>query len=54
MGDHLESCTQDVTYSPVFQVDGQEVVLFDTPGFDDTELSDTVILQRITAFLASS
>ncbi|KAG8703806.1 hypothetical protein FRC11_010435, partial [Ceratobasidium sp. 423] len=30
------------------------VVLFDTPGFDDTHLSDTEILKRIGGFLAAS
>lgn len=54
VGDHLESCTQIVNCSPVFQVDGQEVALFDTPGFDDSELSDTEVLKRITAFLTST
>lgn len=54
VGDQLDSCTQDVTSSPRFQVDGQEVILFDTPGFDDTELSDTEVLQRITGFLTST
>ena len=51
VGYDLESCTHEVTATRVFQVDGQDVVLFDTPGFDDTELSDTEILKRITAFL---
>ncbi|CEL59941.1 hypothetical protein RSOLAG1IB_09225 [Rhizoctonia solani AG-1 IB] len=54
VGNDLESCTQEVTPTKTFQVDGQGVILFDTPGFDDTQLSDTEILQRITAFLTSS
>lgn len=54
VGDQLESCTQEVTPSPVFQVDGQPIALFDTPGFDDSELSDTEILKRITAFLTAT
>ncbi|KAG8678962.1 hypothetical protein FRC09_019385, partial [Ceratobasidium sp. 395] len=49
VGDDLQSCTQDVALSNQFQVDGRDVVLIDTPGFDDTELSDTDILLRISA-----
>ncbi|KAF8754492.1 50S ribosome-binding GTPase [Rhizoctonia solani] len=54
VGDDLESCTHEVAPTQVFRIDGQDVVLIDTPGFDDTELSDTEILKRITAFLTSS
>ncbi|KAJ1305027.1 hypothetical protein OPQ81_000068 [Rhizoctonia solani] len=54
VGDMLESCTREVVHTGVFQVDGQDVVLFDTPGFDDTDLSDTDILKLITAFLTST
>lgn len=54
VGHKSHACTQDVEQSPVFQVDGRNVVLFDTPGFDDTHMSDTEVLQRIAGFLASS
>ncbi|CAE7109000.1 unnamed protein product [Rhizoctonia solani] len=54
VGHHSHACTKDVEQSPVFQVDGRNVVLFDTPGFDDTHLSDTEILKRISEFLAAS
>ncbi|KAG8788693.1 hypothetical protein FRC12_014310 [Ceratobasidium sp. 428] len=54
VGHRSHACTQDVGQSPVFQVDGRNVVLFDTPGFDDTHLSDTEVLKRIAAFLAKS
>ncbi|KDN37551.1 hypothetical protein RSAG8_10068, partial [Rhizoctonia solani AG-8 WAC10335] len=54
VGELLESCTRQVAHTEVFQIDGQDIVLFDTPGFDDTELSDTDILKLITAFLTSS
>ncbi|KAH7338422.1 kinase-like domain-containing protein [Rhizoctonia solani] len=54
VGNELESCTHEVAPTGVFQIDGQDVVLVDTPGFDDTELSDTDILKRIAAFLISS
>ncbi|KAG9121369.1 hypothetical protein FRC07_002698 [Ceratobasidium sp. 392] len=54
VGDDLQACTQDVARSEQFQVDGRDIVLIDTPGFDDTELSDTEILQRISAFLSTT
>ncbi|KAG8703807.1 hypothetical protein FRC11_010436 [Ceratobasidium sp. 423] len=54
VGHSSHACTKDVEESPVFQVDGRKVVLFDTPGFDDTHLSDTEILKRIGGFLAAS
>ncbi|QRV78132.1 50S ribosome-binding GTPase [Ceratobasidium sp. AG-Ba] len=54
VGHKSHACTQDVGNSPEFQVNGRKVVLFDTPGFDDTHLSDTEILKRIAGFLAQS
>ncbi|CCO37948.1 hypothetical protein BN14_12108 [Rhizoctonia solani AG-1 IB] len=54
VGHNSHACTKDVEQSPIFQVDGRDVVLFDTPGFDDTNLSDTEILKRISGFLATS
>jgi len=54
IGHNSHACTKDVERSPIFQVDGRNVVLFDTPGFDDTHLSDTEILKRISGFLAAS
>ncbi|CAE6519813.1 unnamed protein product [Rhizoctonia solani] len=54
VGHNSHACTKDVEQSPIFQVDGRNVVLFDTPGFDDTHLSDTEILKRIGGFLAAS
>ena len=50
----LESCTAEVQLSDVFTLDGREVVLIDTPGFDDTSKSDAEILQTIAAFLTST
>ena len=37
-----------------FQLDGRSVVLVDTPGFDDTTISDTDILKKIAVFLAAT
>ncbi|KAF8601787.1 hypothetical protein BDV93DRAFT_495419 [Ceratobasidium sp. AG-I] len=54
VGDDLDACTKQIASSPVFHVDGHSVVLFDTPGFDDTELPDTEILAHISGFLATS
>ncbi|KAG9089745.1 hypothetical protein FRC07_012265, partial [Ceratobasidium sp. 392] len=54
VGHKSHACTQDVAQSPVFQVNDRNVVLFDTPGFDDTHLSDTEVLKRIAGFLADS
>ncbi|KAG8727131.1 hypothetical protein FRC11_013860, partial [Ceratobasidium sp. 423] len=54
IGHSSHACTKDVEQSPVFRLDGREVVLFDTPGFDNTHLSDTEILKRISGFLAVS
>ncbi|KAF9647118.1 hypothetical protein BDM02DRAFT_2815848 [Thelephora ganbajun] len=52
VGKNLKSCTTEVQVADVFHIDGRPVVLIDTPGFDDTNLSDAVILERIAAFLA--
>ncbi|CAE6413266.1 hypothetical protein RSOLAG22IIIB_04101 [Rhizoctonia solani] len=54
VGHSSHACTKDVEQSPPFRVDDRNVVLFDTPGFDDTHLSDTEILKRISGFLAAS
>jgi len=50
----LESCTPEVQLANEFALDGRQVVLIDTPGFDDTTKSDTEILKNIAAFLATT
>jgi len=50
----LESCTPEVQLSNEFTLNGRRVVLIDTPGFDDTTKSDTVILKNIATFLATT
>jgi hypothetical protein len=50
----LNSCTKEVARSPIFTVDGRRVVLIDTPGFDDNEVSDVGTLKQIAAFMAES
>ncbi|KAG8738701.1 hypothetical protein FRC10_006585 [Ceratobasidium sp. 414] len=54
VGDDLQACTKDVAVSNKFQIGGRGIHLIDTPGFDDTELSDTEILQRISGFLSTT
>jgi len=50
----LESCTNEVQTSLPFKVGGQQVVLIDTPGFDDTTLTDTDVLRIIAAYLVTT
>jgi GTPase Era involved in 16S rRNA processing len=40
-----------VDISPTFRLRGRQVILIDTPGFDDTNKSDADILKMIAAFL---
>ncbi|KAF7970791.1 hypothetical protein HWV62_23072 [Athelia sp. TMB] len=54
VGRGLQSCTSVVQAAAPFTFQGRRVVLFDTPGFDDTTKSDTDILKMIAAFLAST
>jgi len=50
----LESCTNQVQTSAPFTVGRQQVVLIDTPGFDDTTLTDTDVLKLIAAYLVTT
>jgi GTP1/Obg family GTP-binding protein len=54
VGGGLRSHTKTVQLAGAFDLDGRRVVLIDTPGFDDTTLSDTDVLKMIAAFLATS
>lgn len=47
----LESCTNEVQTSMAIDISGKSVVLVDTPGFDDTTLTDTDVLKIIAAYL---
>ncbi|KDQ55904.1 hypothetical protein JAAARDRAFT_59361 [Jaapia argillacea MUCL 33604] len=47
----LASCTDRVQPSESFTIDGRLVTLIDTPGFDDSERSDTDVLKMIALFL---
>ncbi|ESK93981.1 hypothetical protein Moror_12938 [Moniliophthora roreri MCA 2997] len=53
VGEDLESCTSAVEVSPTFELHGRQVTLIDTPGFDDTNSSDTDILKMIATFLSN-
>jgi predicted GTPase len=52
IGRGLKSCTKTVQVSKPFELDDRPVILIDTPGFDDTEKSDTDILHIIAEDLA--
>ncbi|KAJ7031334.1 P-loop containing nucleoside triphosphate hydrolase protein [Mycena alexandri] len=54
VGHDLHSCTSTIEVAPPFQLDGHPVTLIDTPGFDDTDKSETEILTEIAAFLATT
>ncbi|KAF9650766.1 hypothetical protein BDM02DRAFT_3111513 [Thelephora ganbajun] len=54
IGMDLVSCTAEVQLADEFTIDGRQVTLIDTPGFDDTNKSDTDILKLIAAFLATT
>ncbi|KAJ2934511.1 hypothetical protein H1R20_g2648, partial [Candolleomyces eurysporus] len=49
VGHSIQSCTDVVEPADPFDLDGRRIILFDTPGFDDTNKSETEIL-RIIAF----
>ncbi|KAI5990118.1 P-loop containing nucleoside triphosphate hydrolase protein, partial [Pisolithus albus] len=53
VGSGLESCTNEVQASVPFKVGGKQVVLLDTPGFDDTSMTDTDVLRIISAYLVA-
>ncbi|KAG9122423.1 hypothetical protein FRC07_001203 [Ceratobasidium sp. 392] len=51
VGDMGVSCTEFVTLAPTFLLDGREIQLIDTPGFDHTSISEAEVLERIGQFL---
>jgi GTP-binding protein EngB required for normal cell division len=52
VGHSLQSCTTEVQVASFSTSSGRPGYLIDTPGFDDTDRSDTEILKEIAAFLA--
>ncbi|KAG8166465.1 hypothetical protein KVR01_002154 [Diaporthe batatas] len=53
IGHDLTSCTREIQVAEA-KTDGQTVRLVDTPGFSDTRLSDTEVLQMIADHLAAA
>ncbi|CAG8737347.1 11267_t:CDS:2, partial [Acaulospora colombiana] len=53
VGNGLRSCTAKVTPTAPFFIDGREVILLDTPGFDDTTTPDFDTLEEIAQYMAS-
>ncbi|KAF9043949.1 hypothetical protein BJ165DRAFT_1347421 [Panaeolus papilionaceus] len=53
VGHSLMSCTTDITAFR-YQSGSYSVVLIDTPGFNDTTMTDYEVLRRITDWLAST
>ncbi|KAI0975615.1 P-loop containing nucleoside triphosphate hydrolase protein [Xylaria arbuscula] len=53
IGHGADSCTKDVHTSWV-KVSKKTVILYDTPGFDDTDSKDPEIFEKISAWLANS
>lgn len=50
IGHTLKSCTVSIKEHPT-QYQGQDLVLVDTPGFDDTNIPDSKILRKIANWL---
>ncbi|KAJ2935877.1 hypothetical protein H1R20_g1218, partial [Candolleomyces eurysporus] len=44
-------CTEAFTRADPFDLDGRQIILFDTPGFDDTSRTETEILRIIASEL---
>ncbi|KAI1170335.1 P-loop containing nucleoside triphosphate hydrolase protein [Nemania sp. FL0916] len=53
IGHSLTSCTQDIEVIET-KIDGRVVRFVDTPGFSDTNLSDSEVLQLIAEYLAAA
>ncbi|KAI3317705.1 P-loop containing nucleoside triphosphate hydrolase protein [Xylariaceae sp. AK1471] len=53
IGHSLTSCTRDIEVIET-KIDGQVVRFVDTPGFSDTNLSDSEVLQLIAEYLAAA
>lgn len=51
VGKRRQSCTKNVQSCNAFEIDGRSVELVDTPGFSDSEMTDTQVLELIGAWL---
>ena len=54
IGDELKSCTSTVQAATPFTLGNRTVTLIDTPGFDDTKISETDILKMIALYLSTT
>ena len=54
VGMGLRSCTSKVETGDTFELFGKSITLIDTPGFDDTTMSDTDILKMIALYLSTT
>jgi len=54
VGTGLLSCTSSVQTAGPFQLFGREVILIDTPGFDDSTRGDMDILRSIASYLEAT
>jgi len=51
VGHSITSCTSSVDVADPFEFEGREILLYDTPGFNDTTKTETEILKIIAAEL---
>ncbi|KAK0753684.1 P-loop containing nucleoside triphosphate hydrolase protein [Schizothecium vesticola] len=52
IGDDIEPCTQD-PLAVEFELDGRQIILIDTPGFDDDRRNDIEILRDVLKWIPS-
>ena len=49
VGHSITSCTSTVDIADPFELDGRQVVLLDTPGFNDTTKSEAEVLRIVAS-----
>ncbi|KAF8606256.1 hypothetical protein BDV93DRAFT_604752 [Ceratobasidium sp. AG-I] len=54
VGHMQKSCTETVQLAPLFELEGRDIQLVDTPGFDDSTMTDSEILKRLASFLKTT
>ncbi|KAL2821545.1 WD40-repeat-containing domain protein [Aspergillus granulosus] len=54
IGHSLESCTEEVAVYESYILKDRRLYLIDTPGFDDTNRSDTEVLRELAGWLTST
>ncbi|KAJ3557226.1 hypothetical protein NM688_g1579 [Phlebia brevispora] len=54
VGNDLKSCTSNVQSGDTFYLFNRAITLIDTPGFGDTNVSDSDILNKIAVFLSTT